>query len=80
MPVLLRYASALAAMLRGSRLYGSSVNGSRIEKFMTSVFSARNGSTNAVVGSGMSFMSDSWMAWKPRIEEPSNIWPSAKND
>ena len=23
-------------------------------------------------------MSDSWMAWKPRIEEPSNIWPSVK--
>ena len=20
-------------------------------------------------------MSDSWMAWKPRIDEPSNIWP-----
>ena len=28
--------------------------------------------------SGMSFMSDSWMAWKPRIDEPSNIWPSVK--
>ncbi len=23
-------------------------------------------------------MSDSWMAWKPRIDEPSNIWPSVK--
>src|SRR3954452_21150343 len=23
-------------------------------------------------------MSDSWRAWKPRIEEPSNIWPSVK--
>src|SRR6478609_887753 len=23
-------------------------------------------------------MSDSWMAWKPRIEDPSNIWPSLK--
>ncbi len=23
----------------------------------------------------MSFMSDSWMAWNPRIDEPSNIWP-----
>ena len=20
-------------------------------------------------------MSDSWIAWKPRIDEPSNIWP-----
>ncbi len=28
--------------------------------------------------SGISFMSDSWMAWKPRIDEPSNIWPSVK--
>ncbi len=24
-------------------------------------------------------MSDSWMAWNPRIEDPSNIWPSVKN-
>ena len=24
-------------------------------------------------------MSDSWIAWKPRIDEPSNIWPSTKN-
>ena len=23
-------------------------------------------------------MSDSWIAWKPRIDEPSNIWPSVK--
>ena len=60
-------------MLRGSRLYCSSVKGSTIEKFITSVFSRRNGSTNAVVWSGISFMSDSWIAWKPRIDEPSNI-------
>src|SRR5664279_5115074 len=26
----------------------------------------------------MSFMSDSLMAWKPRIDDPSNIWPSVK--
>ena len=25
-------------------------------------------------------MSDSWIAWKPRIEDPSNIWPSVNND
>ena len=24
-------------------------------------------------------MSDSWIAWKPRIDDPSNIWPSVKN-
>ena len=46
---------------------------------MFSVFSVRNGSRYAVVTSGISFMSDSWIAWKPRIEEPSNIWPSVKN-
>ena len=54
------------------------MNGSTIEKFMMSVFSTRNGSTYAVLRSGTSFMSDSWMAWKPRIEDPSNIWPLVK--
>ncbi len=49
----------------------SSVNGSTIEKFITSVFCARKGSMYAVATSGSSFMSDSWMAWKPRIEDPS---------
>ncbi len=34
----------------------------------------------AVVGSGSSSMSDSWMAWKPRIEEPSNGSPSSKTE
>jgi hypothetical protein len=32
----------------------------------------------AVVGSGMRSMSDSWICWNPRIEEPSNISPSVK--
>ena len=32
----------------------------------------------AVVGSGSSSMSDSWICWKPRIDEPSNIKPSLK--
>ncbi|CAB4866272.1 unannotated protein [freshwater metagenome] len=80
MPVEMRYASAFAATLRGSRLYCSSVNGSRIEKFMTRVLAERNGSMKAVEGSGISFMSDSWMAWKPRMDEPSNIRPSSKTD
>ena len=31
---------------------------------------------NAVVGSGLSSMSDSWISWKPRIEEPSKPMPS----
>ena len=78
MPEPARYASAFAAMLRGSRLYGSSVNGSTMEKFSARVFSARNGSRYAVAGSGISFMSDSWMAWKPRMDDPSNICPLTK--
>src|SRR5215831_17700687 len=32
----------------------------------------------AVAGSGIRFMSDSLIAFQPAIEEPSNIWPSAK--
>src|SRR3954454_17611185 len=42
------------------------------------VVSAKNGSIVADAGSGIRFMSDSWMAFQPAIEEPSNIWPSAK--
>ncbi len=44
-------------------------------KLSASVLRTRNGSTKAVVGSGFSFMSDSWISWKPRIDEPSNIRP-----
>ena len=33
---------------------------------------------NAVVGSGSRVMSDSWIFWKPRIDEPSNERPSSK--
>src|ERR1700676_215019 len=32
----------------------------------------------AVAGSGIRFMSDSWIAFQPAIDEPSNICPSAK--
>ena len=32
----------------------------------------------AVATSGSSSMSDSWIAWKPRIDEPSNARPSVK--
>ena len=38
----------------------------------------RNGSSSAVDGSGIKSMSDSWIAWNPRIEEPSNMRPSVK--
>ena len=68
----------MAATWRGSREKGSSVKGSTMEKLTTSVFAARKGSTKAEVGSGISFMSDSWMAVKPRTEEPSNMSPSDK--
>src|SRR6476469_10675689 len=51
-----------------------------MKKFTTSVLAARKGSTYAVVGSGNSDMSDSWMAWKPRIEDPSKLRPSSKTD
>src|ERR1700722_12722515 len=42
------------------------------------VVSAKNGSMHAVDGSGIRHMSDSLIAFHPAIEEPSNIWPSAK--
>ena len=32
----------------------------------------------AVSGSGIRSMSDSWISWKPRIDEPSNPSPSSK--
>src|SRR6478672_7803281 len=51
-----------------------------MKKFTTSVLAVRNGSMYAVVGSGNSDMSDSWMAWKPRIEEPSKLRPSSNTD
>ena len=65
-------------MLRGSRVYGSPVSGSCTKNVRFSVGCWRNGSSTAVVGSGSSSMSDSWICWNPRIEEPSNIRPSVK--
>src|SRR5436190_4589435 len=41
-----------------------------------SVGTCRHGSTNALPGSGNSSMSLSLIAWKPRIDEPSNPRPS----
>src|SRR5664280_2207779 len=40
----------------------------------------RNGSMTAVVGSGSSSMCDSWIAWNPRVDDPSNISPSVNTD
>ena len=52
--------------------------GSSTSQTSDSVVSAKNGSMQAEAGSGIRFMSDSWIAFQPAIEEPSNIWPSAK--
>src|SRR5882672_2929915 len=41
-----------------------------------SVGTSKQGSTNALAGSGSSSMSLSLIAWKPRIDEPSNPKPS----
>src|SRR5262244_3004374 len=42
----------------------------------TSVVASVNGSRKAVVGSGTTNISLSWISWKPRIDEPSNPIPS----
>src|SRR3712207_1009633 len=44
---------------------------------MDMVDAEKNGSMQAVVGSGISVMSDSLIAFQPAIEEPSNMMPSA---
>src|SRR5271156_2829619 len=77
MPVLARYFSALRATLRGSREYGSRVNGSCTKKLRFSVLAWVNRSICAVSGSGRSNMSDSWIDWNPRIDEPSKASPSS---
>src|SRR5262245_32616045 len=42
----------------------------------TSVVAVENGSRKAVVESGTTSMSLSWISWKPRIDDPSNPMPS----
>src|SRR5574337_1159343 len=42
----------------------------------TTVGTAAKGSIIAVAGSGIRSISDSWICWKPRMEEPSNPIPS----
>src|SRR6266508_4426750 len=44
---------------------------------MASVECLVNGSRYAASGSGTRSMSDSWISWNPRIEEPSNPYPSS---
>src|SRR5437764_13231388 len=45
---------------------------------MLSVLCLVNGSITTVSGSGIRSMSDSWISWKPRIDEPSKPSPSSK--
>src|SRR5262245_47107749 len=78
MPVCFRYSSALRATYRGSRVYISPVTGSFTKQLMLSVTCFVNGSRYAVSGSGTRSMSDSWISWNPRIEDPSNPSPSSK--
>ncbi len=52
--------------------------GSSTSHTIDSVDAEKNGSMQAVSGSGMRVMSDSLIAFQPEIEEPSNITPSAK--
>ena len=77
--MLARYSSALRATLRGSREYGCRVSGSCTKKLQVSVLRRRNGSTRAVATSGSRVMSDSWIDWKPRIEDPSKAMPAASD-
>src|SRR5947207_11397217 len=67
-------------MYRGSRLYISPVTGSFTKQLMLIVACFVNGSMYAVSGSGTRSMSDSWISWKPRIEDPSNPIPSSNTD
>src|ERR1041385_2442969 len=76
-PVDLAKPSAFLAIPRGSRVHGSPVVGSSTSHTIDNVVSAKNGSIVAVAGSGIRHMSDSWIAFQPAIDEPSNIWPSA---
>src|SRR5687768_6818858 len=80
MPEDLRYSSALRATERGSRLYGFFEIGSYTSQISDSVGIWQAGSMNALSGSGMSSMSDSWISWNPRIEDPSNPSPSLNTD
>src|SRR6266511_4716471 len=77
-PVDCKYASAFSAMPRGSRSYGSRVIGSTIVQIKLSVGSALKMSIHAVVGSGMTSMSDALITFQPRMLDPSKPSPSVK--
>ncbi len=75
--VLARCCSALRAMNRGSRAYGSRVIGSWISPMTLRVGWQQNGSMNTVEASGITSMSLSLMFFQPRMLEPSKGMPSA---
>ena len=51
------------------------MTGSFTKQLMLSVLCFVNGSMTAVSGSGIRSMSDSWISWNPRIDEPSKPRP-----
>src|SRR5437867_11026876 len=65
-------------MPRGSRSYGSRVIGSTIVQIKLSVGSALKMSIHAVVGSGMTSISDALITFHPRMLDPSKPSPSVK--
>ena len=77
-PVPFRYSTALEAIARGQRAYSSPVRGSLMVQIMLRVGSAIKGSSQALVGSGTIIMSDSLMAFQPRMLEPSKATPALK--
>src|ERR1700683_5461874 len=78
MPVVLRYASALREMLRGSRVSSARVMGSEMLAIRLRVGSLVKGSITAESGSGMTSMSLLSIARHPRIDDPSKPRPSSK--
>jgi hypothetical protein len=71
-------AQARARAIELFRGYGWPLAGSQTLQINTRVGASVNGSRKAVVGSGTTSMSLSWISWKPRIDEPSKPMPSAK--
>ena len=64
-------------MSRGSREYISPVTGSLTKQLMLSVVCLVKDPC-AESGSATRSMSDSWISWNPRIDEPSKAMPSSK--
>ena len=63
-------ARVTAVALAGDRVGDEAVDDQRLALHGT-------GRCTAVSGSGIRIMSDSWISWNPRIDEPSKPWPSS---